>query len=136
MIKGGYEMTKFTMFLMLIFSIMFGACFQGEAEAASKVVPEKITNLPVTYLFQPQSQTEIALTSAKAVWIGWKAEFDSDKYKMKNYAIKTKDQFGGGSVSTNFGSIKAVSRNGSVSVIMKNVEDFPMEVKIYIKEQG
>lgn len=127
-------MAKGPIAAMIIAGLLCAVSPHGGAAAASAVVPEKIENLPVTYLFPPHAETEVTLQSTTDVWIGWEAEFDAAQHELQNFGIEATDQHGGGSVATNFGSIKAIAHDGLVRIIMKNMEDFPMEVKIYIEE--
>jgi hypothetical protein len=124
-------MAKLSIFGILLVALLCVMAPRGRAETAVGVVPEKIEKLPGRYLFPAYAQTEVTFPSATDVWIGWKAEFDSAKHHMRNFGIEARDQHGGGSVSTHLGSIKATSRDGNIRVIMKNMEDFPMEIKIY-----
>ncbi len=99
---------------------------------AQEAVPSKVTALPATYVFPAGATTEIAVSSSADVMVAWKATYDSDK-ACQDFCIEAKDQYGDGTVSTDYGSIKATSRNGQISVIMTNVEQFRMEVSIKLE---
>ncbi|MGD8896212.1 MAG: hypothetical protein PVJ73_09275 [Acidobacteriota bacterium] len=100
--------------------------------AASKEVPDTITALPATYHFSPGARTEIAVAAADDVMVAWKADYDSSQ-TCRRSCIEAKDRYGDGSVSTHYGGIRARSRDGRISVIMTNVEQFDMEVSIQLE---
>jgi hypothetical protein len=101
--------------------------FAGSA-AAEEVVLETVT-------LQPQEKKEVTIESSEKLKLGWDHTDDTTSNKCKNNCVNMIRQDGIEYASLLGGGMRFSSIDGKVVAVFQNIEDFPIEIKIW-KEQA